>query len=1187
MVDVPPTVGPSVKIVGQSANPATAKTFVQNAGNYLTDPHGVYADFADWYFAFHMENNNTAGGNSNTGSELSPMSTAQKGTASVNLAYALKHYGVRTSAYFNDSYTLQGAKTSAGDSERATPLGIHTTWPTYRTSSFTPNTLASFSGNDGTHEGNTNYDWVTRTNCTLTRTSGGTVTPRTGTGVGKMVATTTGDMLAQTKYLACTAGTAYTAENWFRAKTDARSCLTAIRFGTGTTFTSAQALSGATLNVADTTNFSASGTFTGYDNAGAEHTITYTGKTSTSFTGCSGGSGTSANGGLAVQAIGSLTNGAAVTDSTSDYVKTFAYAVAPATTTHMRNIAQVSATATTSEEHWIDDSAITEADGARLTAAINNSTTTITVSSAAAWKPTAAPASWPWIASRGTVASPTTTTTSTDCQNFVSWIRLDNEICAVTAVSGPTANVVTLTVVRGMWGTTAASHVVGSKAKSPNYVISQPGGFGGFPSIASPSTTCLRYSLDFGVTSTSVGITPAVFIARRRAIHFDAVSTPPSTSNAAGWATFTPADAETMDGSQDMHADVSTIGGGPGFPVFNVGDYTGVAWSPTNPVTDAPYTSQEIAATQYQKATDVKAELTSLGYDLTDWLYGFNNASGEQDDTITDLKTSFADPATAPDVDRAILEFYVGNTSLPPTGPAPNFTDRVNQWFTICANNWRARAWCKVDDNASSYWAAQPVTTAQQRQWYRRFAYGIYLLAINDPLGGNQDFMSNFDLPTTSGVLPSTLIDPCMKYVLGDPTTPLTPTDLTSFGSVGSAGQPQSGVYRRDFDNGGVVVNINSTAKTVDLGQSYWIIKSDGTQPIASTVTIPPYDAAYFATGVGGSGGGGGTDPITYGYADTGIVTVGMSATTTLVPFVQPPIPIPPVFTVADWLGQMEMHLEGGIPSSIEMLASPMTATDISLTGTYSMNGIESGSYLGIGLEVIYVWDVNGKTVTPIRRGMLNSTPAIHEAGTLIYINPRFSRWQMFQAFNAELRDLSGSGLFQMKEFTLTSSAVAMTYAVPSTNTDIIDIYDIRWNDVGPLNDWPRIDRTAWLLDRKADTTKYPSGVALRLDASLPVGRPIRVQYRAPFTEVAGLGDDVVAVTGLPATAVDIPLLGAAARLLTVRESERSYTDSQGDSRRPSEVPVGASVRAGQALMALRNERLATEVARLSQVYPL
>lgn len=56
------------------------------------------------------------------------------------------------------------------------------------------------------------------------------------------------------------------------------------------------ALPAATITVVSTANFLTAGSFTVLNSAGAEQTITYTGKTATTFTGCTGGTGTMAAG---------------------------------------------------------------------------------------------------------------------------------------------------------------------------------------------------------------------------------------------------------------------------------------------------------------------------------------------------------------------------------------------------------------------------------------------------------------------------------------------------------------------------------------------------------------------------------------------------------------------------------------------------------------------------------------------------------------------------------------------------------------------------------------------------------------------------------------------------------------------------------------------------------------------------
>jgi hypothetical protein len=75
-------------------------------------------------------------------------------------------------------------------------------------------------------------------------------------------------------------------------------------------------------------------------------------------------------------------------------------------------------------------------------------------------------------------------------------------------------------------------------------------------------------------------------------------------------------------------------------------------------------------------------------------------------------------------------------------------------------------------------------------------------------------------------------------------------------------------------------------------------------------------------------------------------------------------------------------------------------------------------------------------------------------------------------------------------------------------------------------------------------------------------------------------------VTGLMASAADIPAIGVAARLLSSREARRSQVDSQPENRRAADVPPGTARSAASGLFALRDRRLREESAKLKNLYP-
>jgi hypothetical protein len=293
--------------------------------------------------------------------------------------------------------------------------------------------------------------------------------------------------------------------------------------------------------------------------------------------------------------------------------------------------------------------------------------------------------------------------------------------------------------------------------------------------------------------------------------------------------------------------------------------------------------------------------------------------------------------------------------------------------------------------------------------------------------------------------------------------------------------------------------------------------------------------------------------------------------------------------TCASLISDCERNLLAGDRDELNLLTNSAGAGDTTLTFTYGMNGIVQGSYIGLDLEIVYVWSVAGQVAT-VQRGMLNTTAATHAASTLAYVNPKFSKFDIFNALNVEIADISPE-LFQVKSFTLTTQPVQLTYTVPAINTDLLDVLEIRYIRPDATFRWDRITRREFQVMRNMPTTGdggFSSGMGIRIDpeAGIYPGRPMTVRYSAPFSPLTALTDDAVAVTGLPVSSLDIPPLGAAARLMGVREAKRAFVESTMDTRRASEVPTGASARAAQLLLSLVQNRIRSEVQALRVQWP-
>jgi len=295
--------------------------------------------------------------------------------------------------------------------------------------------------------------------------------------------------------------------------------------------------------------------------------------------------------------------------------------------------------------------------------------------------------------------------------------------------------------------------------------------------------------------------------------------------------------------------------------------------------------------------------------------------------------------------------------------------------------------------------------------------------------------------------------------------------------------------------------------------------------------------------------------------------------------------------STAELISDVESHLLGGDRDEQNRLTNSITDTDVSVTFDFSTGGITQGAYVCVDLEVMYVsqMDATSRTAT-VQRGMLGSIPAAHDGGTVAYVNPLFSKWSIFKALNVEIADMSSAdnGLFQVKDFELTTQPVQKSYTVPSANLDLMNVLEIRWFEPGVEKLFPVIKRREYQVVRNLNNRdSNETGLSIRIERSMTPGRALIVRYAAGFSPLTAIDDDVSAITGLGESMVDIPPLGAAARLMGVREAKRSLVERAVNSRRAQEVPPGSSARAAGVLLQLHDRRIKDEAAKLKRLWPL
>lgn len=287
--------------------------------------------------------------------------------------------------------------------------------------------------------------------------------------------------------------------------------------------------------------------------------------------------------------------------------------------------------------------------------------------------------------------------------------------------------------------------------------------------------------------------------------------------------------------------------------------------------------------------------------------------------------------------------------------------------------------------------------------------------------------------------------------------------------------------------------------------------------------------------------------------------------------------------TAAQLITRTQRQLLSGLVEERNKLASSVSATATSVVLTYEVGGIRSGAVIEVDAEQMYVWAVVESTKTAtVERGFNGTTATMHSADAVVTVNPRFPRSQILESLNDELSDLSSpmNGLFQVKVLDIEYNPSNRQTDLPAI-ADIIDIIEARYRYRS--NDHKKINNLR--LIRDLPTKDFGSSMALQIDSDIPAS-DVRLTYKAPFTRLSNENDDLQAISGFPQSAEDILVIGSQIRLMSPREIKRNFTESQGDTRRSDEVPVGAVSNSITNLLRLRRDRITAEASKLARKYP-
>ena len=300
--------------------------------------------------------------------------------------------------------------------------------------------------------------------------------------------------------------------------------------------------------------------------------------------------------------------------------------------------------------------------------------------------------------------------------------------------------------------------------------------------------------------------------------------------------------------------------------------------------------------------------------------------------------------------------------------------------------------------------------------------------------------------------------------------------------------------------------------------------------------------------------------------------------------------------TLTDMINEVSMNLSGYTLTQDRStyLKSSITATASSVAAPTTLS-LGSTDNVGKGIveideELIWVDNYdrvgNTATVAPYGRAYLGTTLAAHAAEAKVTIAPTFPRFTIKRAINDTVNAL-GSSIFAANTTTITSNAAVAAFRLPATgdSLNIRNVLAVAYQSIGASKEW--IPIRSWRLDNNANATAFTSGQTISIYDRVPSGRTIQIVYSTDPDVFTDNAQDFATQTGLPDSCKDLTILGATYRLLTNLDPARASMVSPQADETDSKRPYGSSQSLTKSIYALYSQRLAEEIKKQENKYPI
>lgn len=268
----------------------------------------------------------------------------------------------------------------------------------------------------------------------------------------------------------------------------------------------------------------------------------------------------------------------------------------------------------------------------------------------------------------------------------------------------------------------------------------------------------------------------------------------------------------------------------------------------------------------------------------------------------------------------------------------------------------------------------------------------------------------------------------------------------------------------------------------------------------------------------------------------------------------------------------------------ISYLTSAINTTDLALSIGSSAN-LAKG-VIEVDDELIWI-DNFSQTNSVLNaapgfgRGYQGTTASPHAQYAQVTLSPTFPRLMIKKAINDVINSLYPK-LWSVASTTFTFNASQTTYPLPD---DVESILYMSWQTTGSSLEWLPINR--WRADPMANIATFNTTNTVNIYENIQPGRTVQVYYTTTPNTLDANTDDYADVTGLPASSVEVVILGACYKLLSYVDSGRINLSSAEADLNDTKIPSTAGVASSRYIYALYQQRLNDEALKLQDKYPI